>query len=83
MSDDRRGGPDSGAGVGGTDPATGPGTQNAAGHDLSTTPYVGKASDGGEFNSPNPSNGARGDGDTRVERSPSERDSAASYFRCS
>ena len=78
MSDENGENPESGARVERTDPATGPGTQNAVGQDLPTTPRVGNASDGGEFSSPNPADGERGDGDTRAEGSPSARDSGAS-----
>jgi hypothetical protein len=78
MSEENGEDPESGAGVGRTDPATCHGTQNAVGHDLPTTPQVGSASDGGEFSSSNPSDGEGGDGNTRAEDSPSERDSAAS-----
>jgi hypothetical protein len=44
--------------------------------DVSTTPQVGHASDGGEFISPNPLNG--GDGNTGRARAPSERGPAGS-----
>ena len=48
--------PETGAGVGGTNPAAGPDTENAVGDDIPTTPHMGDASDGGEFSSPSPLN---------------------------
>ena len=73
MSDENGEDPESGAGVGRTDPATCPGTQNAVGHDLPTTPQVGSASDGGEFSSSNPSDSEGGECNTRAEGSPTRR----------
>jgi hypothetical protein len=47
MLDEDRENPESGAGVGGTDPAACHGTENAVRQDLPTPPYMGEASDGG------------------------------------
>ena len=72
--------PETGAGVGGTNPAAGPDTENAVGDDIPTTPHMGDASDGGEFSSPSPLNNEDegGEGNTGRARAPSERGSAGS-----
>jgi hypothetical protein len=76
MSDNNEEYPETGAGGGGSTPATDPGTENAVEQDRSTTPQVGYASEGGKFISPNPLNG--GEGNTGRARAPSERETAAS-----
>ena len=75
MSDNKEEYPETGAGGGGSTPATDPGTENAVGDDMPTTPHMGDASDGGEFSSPSPlHNEDEGDeGNTGQARSPSER----------
>ena len=78
MSDKNGENPKSGAGVGGTDPAIGIGTQDAARRDRPTPPHMGEASSGGELNSPNPSSGEEDFGDTRADGSPIGRELATS-----
>ena len=80
MSDNKEEYPETGAGGGGSTPATDPGTENAVGDDMPTTPHMGDASDGGEFSSPSPlHNEDEGDeGNTGRARASSERGSAGS-----
>ena len=80
MSDENEENPETGAGDGGSILAAGPGTENAVGNDISTTPQMGDASDGGEFSSPSPLNNENegGEDNTGGASAPSERGSADS-----
>ena len=78
MLDEDRENPESGAGVGGSDLATGPRTHNATRQDRPTPPLAEQASSVGELNNPNPSSGEEGFGDTRAAGPPIGCESAAS-----
>ena len=80
MSDKNEENPETGAEDGGSIPAAGPGTENAVGNDIPTTPQMGDASDGGEFSSPSPLNDENegGEGNTRRARARNERGPAGS-----
>ena len=80
MSDENEENPETGAGNGGSISATGPGTENAVGHDTPTTPQMGDASDGGDFLSPSPPENENegSEGNTGKASAPSERGSADS-----
>jgi hypothetical protein len=78
MSDGNEENPESGAGVGGSDLATGPRTHNATRQDRPTPPLAEQASSVGELNNPNPSSGEEDFGDTRADGSPIGRELATS-----
>jgi hypothetical protein len=78
VSDENEENSETGAGDGGFIPATSAGIEYAIEHDVSTTPQVGHASDGGDFLSPNPHDNEGGEGNTRRASAPSERGSANS-----
>ena len=80
MSDNKEENPETGAGGGGTTPATDPSTRDAVGDVMPTTPHMGDASDGGEFLSPSTlhNEDEEDEGNTGRARAPSERGSAGS-----
>jgi hypothetical protein len=67
MSDKNEENPETGAEDGGSISATCPRTEYAVEHNVSTTPQMGHASDGGKFVSPNPPNGGKGNTGKKIK----------------